>query len=167
MRVQRYFMVAMVLVLSAGCNSGANDRSDADQPVSGAIGSDEVNRYALGFTGAITLDHTGGLICAVADGDLVMDFSTDASDGVYEYGVVADFDAAAAQLNGTFEMSSSGAPLASGPVTVTFGYGPAPDGYEGVVRAAGTISGSLLVDAEDAQLSGSYACFLMDSEVGS
>lgn len=167
MRIRLGVCIAALALVAAGCAGDNSDGSETDAPQSGSIGRDEVNRYELAFNGGITMEHTGGLICKVEDGDLVMDFSIDASDGVYDYEAsVAMFDPTQTQFNAEFDLMSSGVLLAAGVIGITFDYGPAPDEYPGVVRAAGTIDGGLEGAGDSAAVSGSYACFLMESEVG-
>jgi hypothetical protein len=164
MQPTRILVGITVVLLAAGC--GGEGTGD-NQPHGDSIGADENNRYELTFTGGVTMEHTGGLICKVEEGKLVMDFNIDATDGTYEYQATVDnFDPAEAEFYSSFGITSSGAPLGAGLLTLTFGYGPAPADFPGVVRAAGTIAGALQTPVEDASVAGSYACFLMDSEVG-
>jgi FlaG/FlaF family flagellin (archaellin) len=165
MRVHRVLLIAVVLMLAAGCKSG-EEATTSDGGSVTPIGAGEVNRYELEFSGGISMANTGGLICKVEEGDLVMDFSVDASDGTYEYTAVAPgFDATATSFNADFELDSSGSIVGNGEVQVTFGYGPAPAEYPGVVRAAGTIDGTLTTSDGDTDVAGSYACFLQEAEV--
>lgn len=157
----------IVTLLMAGCSSGDSENSGDGETYSGSIGADEVNRYELDAVGKVSFGHTGGLICAVEDGDLVLDFSIDASDGDYEYGAVfPGFDPSLSSFQGEFTLTQSVIGDSTGTVNLSFGLGPAPDGYPGVVRAAGTFAGPVTGDAGAAEMAGSYACLLMDSEVG-
>jgi FlaG/FlaF family flagellin (archaellin) len=159
-------LIAIVMIAAAGCKSSGSE-STGDAGSISPIGEDEINRYELTFSGGISMANTGGLICKVEDGDLVMDFSIDASDGTYEYGAVAPgFDPSATDFNADFELDSGGKTIGNGEVLVTFGYGPAPEEYPGVVRAAGTIDGTLTTSDGDTDVAGSYACFLQDAAVG-
>lgn len=165
MVTRRALLVAVLLLTTAACQT--DESSSTGVSANSAIGDDEINRYQIEFEGTISVAHTGGLICKVEDGDLVMDFSIDASDGVYQYNAVApDFDPAATEFPAEFHMSQSGAPGPAGEIHVTFGYGPAPEEYPGVVRAAGRISGEITADDGATTLAGSYACFLQDAAVG-
>jgi hypothetical protein len=166
MRFHRAAAIAMALLLTPGCSSDNGD--SADEIFSGSVGSDEINRYQLEFVGGIRLDHTGGLICSVDNGELVLDFSIDASDGEYEYTAgFPGFDPTLARLDGELKLARRDGAEASGPVVLTFGYLPAPAEYPGVVRAAGQIGGGPIAGtAGAAEVNGGYACFLMDSEVG-
>lgn len=167
MRFRRMIILSFVLVLLAGCNSGDDGGSGGDQPSSGSIGADEVNRYHIDAFGMVTFSHTGGLLCGVEDGDLVLDFSIDASDGDYEYvATFPDFDPAESRFQGEFVLTYKNGGTSSGMINLDFGYGPAPEDYPGVVRAAGNFAGPVTGDAGTSEIAGSYACFLMDSEVG-
>jgi len=164
--MRRGFILVMVLAL-AGCNSGDDGGAAGDRPSSGAIGDNENNRYELEAIGMITFAHTGGLICRVEDGVLAMDFSIDAGDGDYEYTAeFPGFDPDGSSFDGELMLTYKGDINSTGALTVSFGWGPAPDDFPGVVRAAGTFAGPLRGDAGAAEIAGSYACFLMDSEVG-
>jgi hypothetical protein len=167
MSVRGALLLAAIVVFATGCqgSDGGSDSSGETSPP--GIGDDDVARYQLEFTGDLAMTHTGGLICKVEDGSLIMDFSIDASDGVYEYGVVASgFDPEDSDFDATFDLTESGESAATGTVQVTFGYGPAPDDIPGVVRAAGTISGPLTAAGGDARIDGSYACLLQNAAVG-
>ena len=163
-------LTALVLVIgvswtiAVGCSGGDDDAASVQ---GGSIAADEVNRYELEFVGTITMQHTGGLICSVEDGDLVMDFSIDAADGDYEYqAVIADFDPAATAPEAEFTLVYKDDHTSAGTMAATFGYGPAPEDYPRVERAAGEIGGMITGDAGAAEVHGSYACFLTNSEVG-
>ena len=166
MQFSRWYVVLLVVALAA-CNSGDSSSSGGEQPSSGSIGDDENNRYAMEAFGMVTFEHTGGLICSVEDGALVMDFNIDASDGDYEYvGVFQGFDPAGSSFAGELRLTYKGDITSTGDLNLAFGWGPAPDDFPGVVRAAGTFAGPLAGDAGSAEIAGSYACFLMDAEVG-
>ena len=167
MYFRRIVVLSIVLVLLAGCNSGDDEGSGGDRPSSGSIGADEVNRYQIDAFGMITFSHTGGLLCGVEDGDLVLDFSIDASDGDYEYvATFPGFDPSESTFQGELVLTYKNGGTSSGMINLDFGYGPAPEGYPGVVRAAGNFAGPVTGDAGPSEIAGSYACFLMDSEVG-
>ncbi len=169
MRSHRLMLVGLaVLLMATACsNSGDDGSSEDDQPASGSIGSDEVNRYELDAVGYVTFSHTGGLICKVVDGDLVLDFSIDASDGDYEYVAnIPGFDPSLSSFEGEFALTYKDEHTSAGAINVAFGYGPAPEEFPGVVRAAGNFAGPISGDAGTAEIAGSYACFLMNSEVG-
>ena len=153
------------LVLLAGVLLSACGGDGDSGP--GAIKNDEVNRYQLTSQGDPALDHTGGLLCKVEEGTMHFNFSIDAYSGPITYTAWATpFDPAQTSFKGEFELWTNDAAVSQGPATVTFAYGDPPEGYSNVVRAAGTISGSVAGEAGSAELSGSYACFLMDAEVG-
>ncbi|MDJ0664039.1 MAG: hypothetical protein QNJ75_05730 [Acidimicrobiia bacterium] len=98
----------------------------------------------------------------------MMDFNIDASDGDYEYAATFPaFDPAESSFAGELRLTYKGDITSTGELNLAFGWGPAPDDFPGVVRAAGTFAGPLTGDAGRAEIAGSYACFLMDSEVGS
>jgi hypothetical protein len=157
-------VAGLVLIGLAAC-AGGGSAGRSGQPQ--GIGDSEVNRYVLTFTGDVPLDHTGGLICGVEGGVLEMDFAIDASDGTYTYAATfPGFDPAGSSFEGTFTLRATAGGESSGAATISFAYGPAPAEYPGVVRAAGTISGSVSGQAGVAGFSGSYACFLTNSEVG-
>jgi hypothetical protein len=158
-------VVGLVLMSLAACSSGSGSASQSSQPK--GVPDSEVNRYVMTFTGDLTLDHTGGLICKVEDGVLGLSFAIDASDGAYTYtATFPGFDPAASSFTGAFALNATGGGESSGSATISFAYGPAPVEYPGVVRAAGTISGSISGQAGTAELSGGYACFLMNKAVG-
>jgi hypothetical protein len=165
-------VAGLVLMSLAACGSGGStsgsQSSSAGQSSSPkGVADNEINRYVMTFTGDLSLDHTGGLICKVEDGTLEMSFAIDASDGAYTYeAAFPGFDPAASSFTGTFTLQATEGGESSGTATVSFGYGPAPAEYPGVVRAAGTISGSISGSAGAADLSGGYACFLMNKAVG-
>ena len=165
--MHRKRMAVLIVLLIAACSSGDDGGSEGDQPSSGAITDDQMNRYELDAVGTITFTHTGGLICSVEDGELVLDFAIDAGDGDYEYGAVfPGFEPAANGFQGEFTLTYKGDSSSVGPMNLSFGYGPAPEEYPGVVRAAGTFAGPVTGGPGNAEIAGSYACFLMDSEVG-
>ncbi|MCP3994040.1 MAG: hypothetical protein GY722_03105 [bacterium] len=167
MHLRRTATVILAILLLGACNSGDDAGSSSDQPSSGSIGDDEVNRYQLDAFGMITFSHTGGLLCGVEDGDLILDFSIDANDSDYEYvATFADFDPAASRLQGEFILTYKNGGTSSGAINLDFGYGPAPEDYPGVVRATGNFAGPVAGDAGPSEIAGSYACFLMNSEVG-
>jgi hypothetical protein len=160
-------MIALGLAL-AGCKSddgaGAGDTGESGGE---AITSEENNRYQLVFTGDLALDHTGGLVCGVSDGALILDFSIDASNGEYTYAAAfPGFDPGADSFAGTFDLETAAGGNSSGTVTIGFVIGPAPDDIPGVVRAAGSIEGSVDGAAGAAELAGSYACFLQNAVAG-
>jgi len=164
--MRRMLFGGFMLLLAAGCSSGDAGESPNEVAAGSSIGADENNRYELEAAGVMSFSHTGGLICKVEEGNLVMDFNIDASDGRYEYRAEAPgFDPAAAEFNGEFTLTDYGT-TATGTVKIEFGYGPAPEDFPGVVRAAGTIAGPIRGDSGGAELIGSYACFLQDGEVG-
>jgi hypothetical protein len=118
------------------------------------------------MTGGVEIDHGGGLICKVEEGSLILGFSIDAYGGPVDYSAsFADFDPASSTQEGVFVFTDSPG-SSEGPVTITFSYGDPPDGYSGVVRAEGGMTGSVFGDAGAADLAGSYACFLQNGEVG-
>jgi hypothetical protein len=164
MRRIRAAVAGLVLMSLVACGGGAS-AGESSQPK--GVPDSEVNRYVLTFTGDVALDHTGGLICKVEDGALEMSFAIDASDGAYTYDATfPGFDPAGSSFTGTFTLLATAGGESSGTATVSFAYGPAPAEYPGVVRAAGTISGSISGSAGAAGLSGDYACFLMNAAVG-
>lgn len=153
-------LVLLAGVLLSAC--GGDGDSGAE-----AIKKNEVNRYQLTSQGDPAFDHTGGLLCKVEEGVMHFDFSIDAYSGPISYTARATlFDPAQISFKGEFVLSTSDTAASQGPATVTFAFGDPPEGYNNVVRAAGTISGSVAGEAGSAELSGSYACFLMDAEVG-
>jgi predicted small lipoprotein YifL len=164
MRRIRAAVAVLALVSLAACGSGGSaNQSSAPK----GVGDSEINRYVMTFTGDLSLDHTGGLICKVEDGALEMSFAIDASDGAYTYAATfPGFDPAASSFTGTFTLLAAGGGESSGTASVTFAYGPAPAEYPGVVRTAGSISGSISGSAGAADLTGGYACFLMNAAVG-
>lgn len=167
MYLRRTAILGFAILLLAACSSGDDQGSRGDQPSSGSIGDDEVNRYQLDAFGMITFSHSGGLLCGVEDGDLILDFSIDASESDYEYvATFADFDPTASRLQGEIVLTYKNGGTSSGEINLDFGYGPAPGDFPGVVRAAGNFAAPVAGDAGPSELAGSYACFLMDSEVG-
>lgn len=159
--------MTVVLVLT-GCSSGdgGEQRESGADETSDPITEDQVNRYQLAFNGEVTLDNTGGLLCRVDDGVLSFDFGIDAYDGPISYTItVPGFDPADSALEGTFAFTDSPG-QSEGLVELTFSIGDPPEGYEGVVRTAGAITGSMSGDGGSADINGTYACFLMDAEVG-
>jgi len=161
-------VVALGLTLF-GCKSdnSPSNGDDGGGSSSEAISSDANNRYQLVFTGDLALDHTGGLICNVTAGELSLDFSIDASSGEYTYAAVfPGFDPAADSFTGTFSLATTVDGSSGGPVTIGFAIGAAPDNIPGVVRAAGSIEGSISGGAGSADIAGTYACFLQDAMVG-
>ena len=167
MRGRFVIVVALVILAVTGCKSGdGDDEANGPEGTSDPISSDEVNRYQLTLSGDVDLDHTGGLLCSVDDGVLSLDFGIDAYDGPINYtATVPNFDPANSALEGTFALNDASG-TSEGPVEMTFSIGDPPEGYEGVVRAAGVITGSTAGDAGSANINGSYACFLMHSEAG-
>lgn len=164
--MHRHFMIliGVILLITSGCNSG-NEPSDGDVENS-PITNEEVNRYQLAMTGGLEIDHAGGLICKVEEGSLLMEFSIDAYSGPIGYSAsFAGFDPASSTQEGVFVFADSPG-SSDGPINITFSYGDPPEGYPGVVRAAGTITGSISGEAGAADLVGSYACFLQHGEVG-
>ena len=164
--MRRHFMVliGVILLIMAGCNSGSEPRGGEVE--NNRIADDEVDRYQLVMTGGLEIDHGGGLLCKVEEGSLRLEFSIDAYSGPMEYSAsFAGFDPAASTQEGVFVLTDSPGP-SEGPITITFSYGDPPEGYSGVVRAAGEMIGSVSRDAGAADLTGSYACFLQDGEVG-
>ena len=166
---RRLMIVGMIAaVVLVGCKSGGDD-SGADDGAAGAsdpISDDQVNRYQLALSGEVSLDNTGGLLCRVDDGVLSFDFGIDAYDGPISYmAEVPGFDPTNTAFEGTFTFEDSPG-RSQGPIELTFSIGDPPDGYEGVVRTAGVITGSMSGDAGAANINGTYACFLMDAEVG-
>jgi FlaG/FlaF family flagellin (archaellin) len=163
--IQAAFTV-LALVSLAACGSGGSASAGESSPPKG-VGDSEINRYVMTFTGDLSLDHTGGLICKVEDGALEMSFAIDASDGAYTYeATFPGFDPTGSSFTGTFTLNATAGGESSGTATVSFAYGPAPAEYPGVVRAAGSISGSIGGSAGAASISGAYACFLMNKAVG-
>lgn len=164
MQSTRILLITVVL-LAAGCGGG---NAGDNQPHGGSIGADENNRYEMEAFGMVTFAHTGGLICSVESGALMMDFNIDAGDGDYAYvGVFPGFDPAGTSFEGELRLTYKEDMTSTGDLTLAFGWGPAPDDFPGVVRAAGTFAGPLAGDAGPAEIAGSYACFLTGSEVGS
>lgn len=171
MRRTRVVLVIALSLALVGCNSGSDDGAGSGDDGGGSggdsISPDENNRYQLGFTGDLVLDHTGGLICSVDNGELSFDFSIDASSGEYTYSAVfPGFEPAADSFTGTFTLEAAPGGVSEGTAAIGFSYGPAPAEIPGVVRTAGSIDGSINGDAGSAVLKGSYACFLQDAEVG-
>ncbi len=166
---RRLLIAATIAVLAiSGCNSGDGGAQgdDGQAGSSDPIGDDEVNRYQLALTGDVEVDHTGGLLCRVDDGVLSFDFAIDAYDGPISYvAEVPGFDPGNTAFEGTFTFEDSPG-QSQGPIEITFSMGDPPEGYEGVVRAAGVTTGSMSGDAGAADINGTYACFLMDAEVG-
>lgn len=168
MRSTLIAFVVIFILATSGCNAG-NESTGNDIGGEGQeeIAIDEVNRYQLVFTGDIILAESGGLLCEVTDGDLKMDFAIDASSGDHTYGATfPEFDPREEGFHGTFTLTEASGAVSAGTANVTFEYGPAPDEYPGVVRAAGSITGSISGGAGSADITGTYACFLMNSEVG-
>lgn len=166
---RRLFCAAVIAVLAVtGCATGEGgaQRDDDSESASDPIRDDQVNRYQLVLTGETAFDNTGGLLCMVEDGVMTLDFGIDAYDGPISYVItVPDFDPANSALGGAFALSDTPGE-SSGPVELTLSIGDPPEGYEGVVRAAGAITGSMSGAAGSADIAGTYACFLMDAEVG-
>ncbi|MFH1475205.1 MAG: hypothetical protein ABIG85_05025, partial [Chloroflexota bacterium] len=97
----------------------------------------------------------------------VFDFAVDASSGELTYAAVfPGFDPGGSTFDGSFTLTDASGVASEGAAVISFGYGPAPEGYPGVVRAAGSITGSVSGGAGSPDFAGTYACFLMNSEVG-
>lgn len=168
MRSMVIVLVGVIVLATTGCKAGdESNGTDGDGGDREAITADEVNRYQLVFTGDPALVHTGGLSCEVTAHELIFGFHIDVSSGEHTYAAVfPGFDPQETGFDGTFTLTDASGVVSEGAATVTFEYGPAPEDYPGVVRAAGSISGSISGGAGAADIAGTYACFLMNSEVG-
>jgi hypothetical protein len=161
MRLLQSAALGLVVLIVVGCG---DDATVGVEPVF----DNEVNRFSMEIGDGIDIAEAGGLICKVEDGTLTLDFSPDMADGQPGYTYEArypNFSAEDPRFDGTIEVTSADGMTWVGKTSMTFSYGDPPEGYFGVVRAAGAIR-STSDDAGSLQINGTYACFLTDAEVG-